>query len=74
MAERITRELVMAALTMAVFRRRPEPGVIIHSDRGSPYASLDYQALLNPHGFQCRMSKQGDGYDNAAMESFFHTL
>ena len=74
MAERITRELVMSALTMAVFRRHPAPGVIIHSDRGSQYAALDYQALLNQHGFLCSMSKKGDCYDNAAMESFFHTL
>jgi transposase InsO family protein len=74
MSERITRELVIAALTMAIFRRRPAPGLILHSDRGSQYAALDYQALLDQHGFLCSMSKKGDCYDNAAMESFFHTL
>jgi transposase InsO family protein len=74
MAERITKELVMAALTMAVFRRRPTAGLILHSDRGSQYAALDYQALLEQQGFLCSMSKKGDCYDNAAMESFFHTL
>ena len=74
MAERMTRERVMSALTMAVWRRRPEPGVVVHSDRGSQYASGDYQALLKTHGFQCRMSRKGDCYDNAAMESFFHSL
>lgn len=74
MAERMTRELVVSALTMAVWRRRPEPGVVVHSDRGSQYASGDYQALLETHGFLCSMSRTGDCYDNAAMESFFHSL
>jgi len=74
MAERMTRELVMSALTLAVWRRRPEPGGVVHSDRGSQYASGDDQALLETHGFLCRMSRKGDGYDNAAMESFFHSL
>lgn len=74
MAERMTRELVMSALTMAVWRRRPEPGVVVHSDRGSQYASGDYRALLETHGFLCSMSRKGDCYDNAAMESFFHSL
>ncbi len=74
MAERMTRELAMSALTMAVWRRRPEPGVVVHSDRGSQYASGDYQALLETHGFLCSMSRKGDCYDNAAMECFFHSL
>jgi putative transposase len=74
MAERMTRELVMSALTMAIWRRRPEPGVVVHSDRGSQYASGDYQALLEANGFLCSMSRKGDCYDNAAMESFFHSL
>lgn len=74
MAERMTRELAMSALTMAVWQRRPEPGVVVHSDRGSQYASGDYQALLKTHGFLCSMSRKGDCYDNAAMESFFHSL
>lgn len=74
MADRMTRDLVMSALVMAVGRRRPEPGLIVHSDRGSQYASHDYQALLAAHGCLCSMSRKGDCYDNAAMESFFHTL
>lgn len=74
MADRMTRDLVMAALVMAVGRRRPEPGLIVHSDRGSQYASHAYQALLAAHGYLCSMSRKGDCYDNAAMESFFHTL
>jgi transposase InsO family protein len=74
MAERMTRELVIAALTMAVWRRRPGRGLVVHSDRGSQYASGDYQEALETHGFLCSMSKKGDCYDNAAMESFFHSL
>jgi len=48
--------------------------LIAHSDRGSQYASGDYQAALELHGFLCRMSRKGNCYDNAAMESFFHSL
>lgn len=74
MGQRITRDLVIQALTMAIWRRRPKAGLIAHSDRGSQYASNDYQRLLDSHGFLCSMSRKGDCYDNAAMESFFHTL
>lgn len=74
MADRMTRELVMSAPTLADWRRRPPPGVVVHSDRGSQYASGDYQALLETHGFLCSMNRKGDCYDNAAMESFFHSL
>lgn len=74
MAERMTRELVIAAMMMAVWRRRPGRGLIVHSDRGSQYASRDYQAVLERHGFLCSMSRKGDCFDNAAMESFFHSL
>ena len=74
MSERITRDLVIQALTLAVGRRRPTAGLIVHSDRGSQYASNDYQQLLAQHGFLCSMSRKGDCYDNAAMESFFHSL
>jgi len=74
LSERMTRELVMQALTMAVWRRKPAAGLIVHSDRGSQYASHDYQRLLEQHGFLCSMSRKGDCYDNAAMESFFHSL
>jgi putative transposase len=71
---RMTRELVIAALTMAIWRRRPGRGLVVHSDRGSQYASGDYQEVLELHGFLCSMSRKGDCYDNAAMESFFHSL
>jgi len=74
MGERITRDLVIQALTMAIWRRRPQAGLIVHSDRGSQYASNDYQQLLERYGFLCSMSRKGDCYDNAAMESFFHSL
>jgi putative transposase len=74
MAERMTRDLVIDALTMAIWRRRPAPGLIVHSDRGSQYASRDYQQVLEKRGFLCSMSRKGDCYDNAAMESFFHSL
>jgi putative transposase len=74
MGERITRDLVIQALTMAIWRRRPRAGLIVHSDRGSQYVSNDYQRLLERHGILCSMSRKGDCYDNAAMESFFHSL
>jgi len=74
MAERMTRELVIAALTMAVWRRRPGRGLIVHSDRGSQYASRDYQKVLEHHGLRCSMSRKGDCDDHAAMERFFHSL
>lgn len=74
MDKRMTRQLVMDALTMAVQRRRPPSGVIFHSDRGSQYASADYQSLLAKHGMRCSMSRKGDCWDNAPVESFFGSL
>ena len=74
MSRRMTKKLVLEALEMAVGRRRPEPGLIHHSDRGSQYACGDYQRTLNGHGMVCSMSRKGDCWDNAPMESFFHTL
>lgn len=59
---------------MAVIRRGPEPGLIHHSDRGGQYASADYQRALRSHGMICSMSRKGDCWDNAPMESWFHTL
>lgn len=73
MSHRIDRTLVIAALRMALFRRKFPRGVIVHSDRGSQYCSAEYQALLNEHGLICSMSKRGDCYDNAAMESWNHS-
>lgn len=74
MDKRMTRQLVMDALTMAVQRRRPPSGVIFHSDRGSQYASADFQSLLTKHGMRCSMSRKGDCWDNAPVESFFGSL
>jgi transposase InsO family protein len=74
MDKRMTRQLVMNALTMAVQRRRPPSGIIFHSDRGSQYASADYQSLLAQYGMRSSMSRKGDCWDNAPAESFFGTL
>lgn len=74
MAERMTATLVSDALRMALWRRKKPTGVIVHSDRGSQYCSQDYQKLLRDHGLICSMSKKGDCYDNAAMESWNHSF
>lgn len=74
MSERIDRHLVIGALDMATGRRHPLPGLVAHSDRGSQYASFDYQKELEKHGLICSMSKKGDPWDNAVMESFFGSL
>jgi putative transposase len=68
------RGLVLAALQMALLARRPEPGLLHHSDRGSQYASHDYQHLLEKEKISCSMSRRGNCWDNAPMESFFATL
>jgi putative transposase len=74
MSHRMNRELVLNALLMALWRRHPEGELLHHSDRGSQYASGDFQALLETHGIVCSMSGTGSCYDNAAMESFFALL
>jgi putative transposase len=68
------RHLVIKALEMALKRRGPDAGLLHHSDQGSPYASEDYQQILEAHGIACSMSRRGNCYDNAAMESWFSTL
>ena len=74
-SERITRELTLNALDMALVRRRgPLHGLVHHSDRGSQYASGDYQAMLAAEGMVCSMSRRGNCWDNAVAESFFATL
>jgi len=75
-ADHLRAELVERALTMAIRSRdvRHEHGLVHHSDRGVQYASGMFQALLSEHGLVCSMSRKGDCYDNAAMESFFGTL
>jgi len=74
MSERMTAALVCDALHMALWRRKRPENVIVHSDRGSQYCSGDYQKLLKDNGLVCSMSKKGDCYDNAAMESWNHSL
>jgi putative transposase len=68
------RHLTIKALEMALKRRCPEAGLLHHSDQGCTYASGDYQAVLAGHGITCSMSRRGNCYDNAVMESFFSTL
>ena len=67
-------ELVKRALQMALLQRQPGAGLVHHSDRGSEYASKSYQKMLQDHGIQVSMSKKGDCYDNAVIESFWGTL
>jgi putative transposase len=66
--------LALEALRMAYWRRKPAPGLIYHSDRGSQYAAGDYQRQLETFQMIPSMSRKGDCYDNAVAESFFHTL
>ena len=66
--------LTLKALEMAVRRRCPEPGLLHHSDRGCTYTCEDYQAYLDAQGITCSMSRRGDCYDNAVIESFFATV
>src|SRR5262249_31935622 len=66
--------LTVTALEMALIHRRPEPGFLHHSDRGVQYAGDAYQTLLAQNGAVCSMSRKGNCWDNAAVESFFNTL
>jgi putative transposase len=74
MSERIDRHLVLNALDMALKGRQPPRGLLHHSDRGSQYASTDYQQALAARGIQCSMSRKGNCWDNAVVESFFSSL
>jgi transposase InsO family protein len=74
MEDHIRTELVLKALEMALSHRRPEPGALFHSDRGSQYASDAFQKALEEAGFICSMSRKGNCWDNAVAESFFSTL
>lgn len=74
MAERMTQELVMKALFRAVAARHPAKGLIHHSDRGSQYCATAYRRLLQQFGMRCSMSRKGDCWDNAPMESCWGTL
>ena len=73
-SNRLTADLVTAALEMAIGRQLPQAGLLAHSDRGSQYAGEAYQGLLKDHGITCSMSRKGNCWDNAPMESFFATL
>ena len=74
MGSRMKAGLVTDALRMAIWRRRPAEGLIVHSDRGSQYASKAYRRLLEANGFVGSMSRKGDCWDNAVAESFFASL
>lgn len=74
MSDRIDSRLVVDALEMAIHRELPGEGLLAHSDRGVQYASEHYQRLLDRHHVTCSMSRKGNCWDNAPMESFFATL
>ena len=71
---RMKAQLVCDALQMAIGQRQPDAGLIVHSDRGSQYASKAYRRLLKAHGFVGSMSRKGNCWDNAVAESFFGSL
>jgi transposase InsO family protein len=74
MAPSMPAKLVCDALNMAIQQRRPAAGLIVHSDRGSQYASELYQDLLSQNGFVCSMSRKGNCWDNSVAERFFLNL
>ncbi len=67
-------DLVLQALLAAVWRRKPKPGLLLHSDQGCQFTSEEWQSFLKAHGIVCSMSRRGNCHDNAAMESFFQLL
>jgi putative transposase len=72
--KQMTRELVLSALRQAYFRRQPGTGLIFHSDRGSQYCSSDFRAQLKAYQMLQSQSRRANCWDNACVESFFHTL
>jgi putative transposase len=70
----MTTDLVLRALTMAVWRRRPQSGLMLYSDQGTPFTGGDWQAFLGSRGIECSMSRRGNCHDNAVAESFFQLL
>ena len=74
LSDRIDRHLVVKALDQAIIARKPSPGLLVHSDRGSQYASHDYQKRLHDKGLVCSMSRKAECWDNAVAESFFGSL
>lgn len=74
MGERMKKQLVIDALSMAYWQRKPSKGLLHHSDRGSQYASHDYQDLLKSYGMKASMSRKGNCWENSPMERFFRSL
>jgi putative transposase len=74
MRARIHADLVLKALLMAVWRRKPKPGLVIHSDHGSQYTGHEWQKFIKKHELVCSMSRRGNCHDNAVAESFFQLL
>ncbi|CCK17294.1 Putative IS3-like transposase [Cronobacter universalis NCTC 9529] len=74
MQPRMTKEIVLNALLMAVWRRNPQKQVLVHSDQGSQYTSHEWQSFLKSHGLERSMSRRGNCHDNAVAESFFQLL
>jgi putative transposase len=74
MKSRITKELALDALLMAIWRRSPLEKVLVHSDQGSQYTSQDWSKFLKQHGLESSMSRRGNCHDNAVAESFFQLL
>jgi transposase InsO family protein len=74
MSQSLAEQLVLDALRMALLRRKPARGVLHHSDRGSQYAGKAFRKLLRDHGIRCSMSRKGDCWDNAVVESFNATI
>jgi putative transposase len=73
-SDRLKRDLAVEALRRALVARNPAPGLVHHSDRGSQYCSVDYQALLRKRGILISMSGRGNCYDNSMVETFFKTI
>ncbi|EIM6547707.1 IS3 family transposase, partial [Salmonella enterica subsp. enterica serovar Alachua] len=74
MQPRMTKEIVLNALLMALWRRNPQKAVLVHSDQGSQYTSYEWQSFLKSHGLEGSMSRRGNCHDNAVAESFFQLL
>lgn len=74
MGAHLDAQMMLDAVQMAIDQRRPKPGLIVHSDRGAQYASTDYRQLLLRHGLVASMSRKGNCYDNAFVESFWSSL
>jgi putative transposase len=74
LSNRMTKKLIINALLMAIWRRRPAPGLIFHSDRGSQYCSIDFQKMLKTHKMVSSMNRKGNCWDNSVAESFFGSM